>query len=209
MCGIALVEASQASTGPERISNASFESRESCGTVAAGDLERRDANSFLERVFMIFGAGILIVCVFEMANQTKGMGRIVLAFSKNFGLKCVVKCVGYWFGALFYTNSARIITGFALFCVGLFFASRLPHHESRDRAARLAGVIMGSVGILYLCVCVLLVAPQKNVPVELTALLPSLVYAVPVLLVTGVALLVSAFFMSQWLSGERFSWEVR
>jgi hypothetical protein len=86
---------------------------------------------------------------------------------------------------------------------------RAAHPDNWDRAVRVTGLVMGGLSVALLFTCVLLSLPFGSAPYELRVLLPPLWAAIPVLFVTGCALLGAGFLMASRLSRQRESFSSR
>lgn len=150
------------------------------------------AREWAGRVFLILGIGLLLICVAEMANTAwhfPAMGRV-------FTPSQALRLAGYYLGILLYTNSVRMLTGFALVAGGVLAVRLSDDWSGRQTATRGVGLAMGVVSIVYALVCLLLVLPFGRAPYSLKALVPPLWVSVPVLLVTGGALFWAGFLMA-------------
>ncbi|MHB8894029.1 MAG: hypothetical protein ACYC99_02475 [Candidatus Geothermincolia bacterium] len=161
--------------------------------VAGGPLrDSRTASFRLTHVLLILGGGLLLVCVVDMisaASRFPETGAMA-------GAGGVIRAAGYYFGILLYTNSARILTGFALVAVGVLAGGAPGGSGGYDKATRVTGQVMAGVGALYVLTAILLAIPFGRPPYGLVGLLPPLWAAVPILLIAGVAMFGAGFVMA-------------
>lgn len=203
-CGVALVEKPKNSALPPP---ARLAAPARAGRHAGGDgvlfVGHEDAAEpvrvhWLAHVFLILGLGLLTIIVIETANIASHFPEIGPFSTASEGLGRA----GYYFGILLYTNSARLLTGFALLAGGVL-TGRATSPDRWDRAVRATGLVMGGLSIAYLVTCVLLILPFGSPPYALRVLLPPLWASIPILLVAGLSLLGAGFLMASRLSRQR------
>jgi hypothetical protein len=205
-CGVPLIDRQQNSALPPPPRATSPIRRQEHGSVGRtlllGEAEDDEPGrvNWLAHVFLILGVGILFISVIEIANLARHFPAMGSFETASEGLRRA----GYYSGILLYTNSVRLMTGFALLAGGVL-TGRAAHPDNWDTAVRATGLVMGGLSIAYFITCVLLILPVGSTPYELRVLLPPLWAAVPVLFVTGGALLGAGFLMASRLSRQRES----
>ena len=204
-CGVPLIGSaadkprSAAAEKPSPGAPAVSRSAETMPTILSVERPREVPINWIVHVFIILGMGILLVSCLEMANTAAHFPVLGPFSTLGEGLRRA----GYYFGLLLYTGSVRLMTGFALLSAGFLIARRALDRPGWDKAVRATGLVMGGVGIVYLLTLLDLILPLGSPPYTLTALLPPLWAAAPILMVTGVALVGAGILMATRLSSER------
>lgn len=161
----------------------------------------RQPVNWLAHVFLILGSGLLLICLVDMANSANHFPAVLPMASAAEG----TRRVGYYLGILLYTNSARVLTGFALASGGVLSSRMTGRDGGWDRGIRGMGLCMGGTSAIFFLAALLLVLPLGRVPSILEAMLPPLWAAVPVLSITGAALLGAGYLMAARLATEKES----
>ena len=176
------------------------------GALVVGPRDQAEAGpvNWLAHVFLLLGIGLLTIIVIETINIATHFPAIGPFVTVSEGLRRF----GYYAGIVLYSNSARTLTGFALLAGGVLIG-RAARREAWDRSVRATGLVMGGVSIVYFCTCVLLILPLGSPAYALRTMLPPLWAAVPILLVTGAALMGAGFLMASRLSAQRESFKLR
>lgn len=161
----------------------------------------RQPVNWLTHVFLILGSGLLLICLVDMANAVKYFPAVGPVASAAEG----TRRAGYYLGILLYTNSARVLTGFALAAGGVLSSRMTGKEAGWERGIRGMGFCMGGASAIFFLAALLLVLPLGRVPSILEVKLPPLWAAVPVLSITGAALLGAGYLMAARLATEKES----
>lgn len=189
--GPARVQATRKARGPKR------EAAPEEPSIARFDEEEAPRVDWLAHVFVILGAGVLIMTLFSMLDAANRFPTIGPFATPGEG----IRRLGYYAGVLLYTNSARILTGVALFAAGALIGKGGPDTRGRwESAVRWTGFTMGIVGLAFIITTIFIVLPLGPPPFALQGMLPALWAAVPVLLAGGLALIGSGYLMAARLS---------
>ena len=204
LCGVPLVHGRAA---PRHVARAAPDAARSNAVTRPSEPEnllslerpRQVSINWIVHVFIILGTGILIVTCLEMANTGAHFPAVGPFSTLGEGLRRA----GYYFGVILYTSSVRLMTGFALMSAGFLIARRSIARPGWDKAVRATGLVMSGVGIVFMLTALDLILPLGTPPYALTAVLPPLWAAVPILVATGVALFGAGYLMATRLSSER------
>ena len=203
-CGVPLVHGHAAPghtdrSAPEAVRSTAVARPSEPENLLSLERPRQVSINWIVHVFIILGTGILIVTCLEMANTGAHFPAVGPFSTLGEGLRRA----GYYFGVVLYTSSVRLMTGFALMSAGFLIARRSIARPGWDKAVRATGLVMSGVGIVFMVTALDLILPLGTPPYALTAVLPPLWAAVPILVMTGVALFGAGYQMATRLSNER------
>jgi hypothetical protein len=211
-CGVPLVESTHPSALPARTSEPIVpeprrQAIDQTPEYPAAELMRREARTpnWLGHVFLILGLGVVLICVVEMINSIMHFPTLRPLATAPEG----VRRAGYYLGLLLYTNSARLLTGFALVSAGVLTSRMTEDGSGWDGAIRVTGLAMGAIGVVYALTAIILAIPFSQAPYALEVILPPLWASVPLLLIAGAALIGAGFLMASRLSRESVGFGIR
>lgn len=201
ICGTRLVEAEPAMppAAGERSGRPEYRSTEATKRIKPPQVDEVETSSRKERVLslilVIIGCSLLVLSVVEMvraASQFPGeVSRVAVTGE--------MKRMGYYVGNLMYVNTARVMVGLALATAGIIvdggpFAGK----NLQQNAARLMCLVLFAVGALYLVGPILIAIPGESPTVVIRGLLPSLYFAIPVLIISGLSLITCSASLYLW-----------
>ena len=134
-------------------------------------------------VLLAIGIAIILVGVVELFHTASGLSAHASPAAGS------IKRLGYYIAGLLYVSSVRSLVGFAFVAVALLVSP--PRPFTRERAWRSvasgAGLVMVLLGFCYVVSVILMALPGQGPPDMVRSLMPGLPGAIAVLVVAGVA----------------------
>lgn len=153
---------------------------------------RRDLGGrLLPTLMVVLGAAVLAITLIEMIRTANGFVSQGLGFSSG-----SLRRLGFYVGSVLYSGSARVLLGFALVVMGMLFNPPRPlaGRASWHRGMLVVGTLMGLTSTVCFITIIFLVIPGGGTAsLAVRSSLPSLVWAIPALLVVGLSLLWASY----------------
>lgn len=150
--------------------------------------------SIVPALVAVLGCAVFAVALIEMARAAHGMVGIAGA-TLTTGM---FKQLGYFLGGALYPSTFRFFLAFALLFLALFNDPPLPfrNHRSWERSVLACAVAMAVTGAAFVVSAVLAVMPDGVMTLALKNVLPSLWWALPVMLLSGGTLLWGGYYVA-------------
>ncbi|MBM3957890.1 MAG: hypothetical protein FJ313_07550, partial [Gemmatimonadetes bacterium] len=150
----------------------------------------------LPTVLAVAGAAVLAITFIDMARAAGGLLGQGAGFSSG-----SLRRTGYLLGGVLYSGSVRLLTGYALLALGMMLRPPRPFgtRSASQRGLQVTGALMGVTAAGCMVAAALLIIPGGGpAALSVKSSLPSLPYAVPVLVVLGLSLM-----WASYLTGAR------